>query len=335
MPIYLLVDTSGSMCVASTSMSKYAWAVQIAGGLALAALARMSPVGMVGCGERALDARPSLSRHRVFLWLHQLRHYRFDEQTTLVKKLDQLSAVLKNRAMLIVLSDLRQPEAVTRLKRLAQEHDCVALQLTDPAERGRLRAGIFRGEEAETGEAFVGHGWSRWFRDDDTAAELRRGGIDHLELPMNEPFLHRLRGFLRKTRLPREGHTMNCRLARLGLLAAVTCAGLAKAPAQKTNAPPGAIPVGMEGSRRVVLPRRQTRSRAGRRQIQDYPAHSRRFPTRYRQAVRSALLRLRARRVRLGQVPPPRRRHRADKPAADSCAHPRHPAGGSRRHADR
>ncbi len=34
--------------------------------------------------------------------------------------------------------------------------------------------------------------------DDDTAAELRRGGIDHLELPVNEPFLHRLRGFLRK-----------------------------------------------------------------------------------------------------------------------------------------
>ena len=198
MPIYLLIDTSGSMCVSSTSMSKYAWAVQIAGGLALAALARMSPVSMIGCGERALTARPSLSRHRMFLWLHQLRHYRFDEQTTLVEKLDQLSAVLTNRAMLIVLSDLRQPEAANRLKRLAQEHDCVVLQLTDPAERGRLRAGIFRGEEAETGQALVGHGWSRWFRDDDTAAELRRGGIDHLELPMNEPFLHRLRGFLRK-----------------------------------------------------------------------------------------------------------------------------------------
>ena len=198
MPIYLLIDTSGSMCVTSTSMSKYAWAVQIAGGLALAALARISPVGMIDCGERDLDARPSLSRHRMFLWLHQLRHYRFDEQTTLVEKLDQLSAVLTNRAMLIVLSDLRQPEAATRLKRLAQKHDCVVLQLTDPAERGRLRAGVFRGEEAETGEAFVGHGWSRWFRDDDTAAELRRGGIDHLELPMNEPFLHQLRGFLRK-----------------------------------------------------------------------------------------------------------------------------------------
>ena len=47
---------------------------------------------------------------------------------------------------------------------------------------------------------------------------------------------------------------MNCRLAKLGLLAAVICAGLAKPPAQDTSAPPGTIPVGMEGSLFVVLP---------------------------------------------------------------------------------
>ena len=47
---------------------------------------------------------------------------------------------------------------------------------------------------------------------------------------------------------------MNCRLAKLGLLAAVICAGLAKPPAQDTSAPPETIPVGMEGSRMVILP---------------------------------------------------------------------------------
>ena len=47
---------------------------------------------------------------------------------------------------------------------------------------------------------------------------------------------------------------MNCRLAKLGLLAAVICAGLPKPPAQDTSAPPGTIPVGMEGRITIPLP---------------------------------------------------------------------------------
>ncbi|MEC7883677.1 MAG: DUF58 domain-containing protein [Verrucomicrobiota bacterium] len=197
MPVYLLVDTSGSMCVSSVNTSKYAWAVQIAGGLALASLARMSPVGIVGCGERTFNSKPSLSRHQMFLWLHQLRHFRFDERTTLTEKLEQLSKILSNRVMLIVLSDLKQPKVIDRLKLLSQKHDCVVLQLIDPAEFGRLQTGIFRGEEAETKQTFVGHSRSRWFGEE-TANELRQGGIDHLELKINQPFIHSLRGFLRK-----------------------------------------------------------------------------------------------------------------------------------------
>lgn len=46
---------------------------------------------------------------------------------------------------------------------------------------------------------------------------------------------------------------MNCRLAKLGLVAVTAFAGLAKPTAQETNAPPEAIPVGIEGSRMVVL----------------------------------------------------------------------------------
>jgi uncharacterized protein (DUF58 family) len=198
MPVYLLLDTSASMCVTSQRLSKYAWAVQVAGGLALAALSRVSPVAIIGCGERDLRGRPSLSRDLVFQWLHHLRRYRLDEKTALGLSLRELSSVIENRALVIVLSDLHDPEALPALKLMAQEHDCVVLQLQDPAERGRLGGGIFRAEEAETGEAFVTHGRSRWFNEEQTERELKRSGIDHLVLRIDEPFVPKLRGFLRR-----------------------------------------------------------------------------------------------------------------------------------------
>lgn len=198
MPVYLLVDTSASMCVTSQRLSKYAWAVQLAGGLALSALARMSPVGVIGCGERSVGAQCTLSRELVFLWLHSLRHYRFDEGTQLARRVRELSGVLENRSLVMVLSDLHDADSIPALKLMAQEHDCVVLQLQDPAELGRIDGGIFRGEEAESGRHFVGHGRSRWLDPDATVQQLRSGGIDHLALRTDLPFLPKLRGFLRR-----------------------------------------------------------------------------------------------------------------------------------------
>ena len=197
-PVYLVVDTSASMCVSSQRMSKYAWAVKLAGALALAALSRISPVGLIGGGERDLDSRATLSRQRVFLWLHRLRRYRLDERTTVGRRLEQLAGLLEARALVFVLSDLHDPEAVPALKLLAQEHDCVALQLQDPAERGRIGGGVFRAREAETGRGFVATGRSRWLEHDAIARELKQGGIDHLVLAIEQAFLPRLRGYLRR-----------------------------------------------------------------------------------------------------------------------------------------
>jgi len=197
-PVYLLLDTSASMCVTSQRISKYAWAVQIAGGLALASLSRISPVGLMGCGERDLDVRPSLARDQVFQWLHKLRRFRLDEQTTLGRRLRQLTAVIENRSLIIILSDLHDPEALPALKPLAHGHDCIVLQFQDPAEGGRFGGGIFRAEEAETGEAFIAHGRSRWFDGNYVQDELKHAGIDHLLLRTDQAFLPKLRGFLRR-----------------------------------------------------------------------------------------------------------------------------------------
>lgn len=197
MPIYLLVDTSASMTVSSARLSKYAWAVQIAGGLALACLARASPVGLLGVGERDLRRLPSLSREQVYEWLFQLRRFRLNERTAITARVCELGATLTNRATVIILSDLHDPEALPALRLLGQRHDVIALQLVDPAEHDLRGAGIFLAQEAETGETFATHGRRRWLDPERVADDLKRGRIDHLLLRVDRPFLHKLSHFFR------------------------------------------------------------------------------------------------------------------------------------------
>ncbi len=196
MPLYLLLDTSASMCVTSQPMSKYAWAVQIATGIALAAQANVTPVGLLGCGARELHVRPTLSRNVVMEWSHQLRHHDFLEDTSLAARAREVAPSLKRRTMVIVLSDLHDPEAFPALQVLAQEHDVIVLHLQDPAETGVRGAGLFRGVEAESGRAFVGHGRRAWVNAAGWKSELTRFGIDYLHLPTDEPILGKLRHFL-------------------------------------------------------------------------------------------------------------------------------------------
>jgi uncharacterized protein (DUF58 family) len=196
MPIYLLVDTSASMCVTSQLMSKYAWAVQVAGGLSLAAVDHMNPVGIMTVGERDLHHTPTLARNSLMQWMHQLRHYRFGEGTTLGRKIRELIPRVEQRCLFIVLSDLHDPDAIPAIKLMAHDHDCVVLHFEDPAERGQTGGGIFRAVEAETGQAFVAHGRSRWFGDEDAHA-LARAGVDYLNLRTDAPIVPRLRHFMK------------------------------------------------------------------------------------------------------------------------------------------
>ncbi len=195
MPVYLLVDTSASMAVGSTRLTKYAWAVQIAGGIALAGIERVSPVGVLGVGGRELKVKPSLARDRILQWLHQLRGYRLNEPTTLGSRLAELAPSLTSRALLVVLSDLHDPTALPALKLAAQRHDCVVIQLVDPAERGLPGAGFVLAREPETGRETVTRA-KRAFADPEQVADaLRRSGIDNLQLSTAGPVAHKLRHF--------------------------------------------------------------------------------------------------------------------------------------------
>jgi uncharacterized protein (DUF58 family) len=105
---------------------------------------------------------------------------------------------LQGRTLIIVLSDLHDPEAFAALQVLAQEHDCIVLHLQDPAEKGVKGAGLFRGVEAESGRAFVGHGRRGFVDAEAWKGELTRFGIDYLHLPTEQPILGKLRHFLKR-----------------------------------------------------------------------------------------------------------------------------------------
>jgi uncharacterized protein (DUF58 family) len=195
-PVYLVVDTSASMTVSSTRRSKYALALHVAGGLALACLERVSPVGVIGAGDREFRVEPSLSRDRVLQWVLELRSYRFDEGTALGHRLVELRQSLTQRSLLLVLSDLHDPSGVQALKLFGQEQDVIALQLQDPAELGLGRVGYLRGQEAETGRTFVTTGRQAWVDPALVERELRKAGVDHMVLRTDLPFVARLRHFL-------------------------------------------------------------------------------------------------------------------------------------------
>ncbi|MEM6672158.1 MAG: DUF58 domain-containing protein [Planctomycetota bacterium] len=197
MPAWILFDTSGSMTFTSTSMSKYQLAAQVAGGLAFACLDRVSPVGLLGTGERDIRVRPSLSKDEVMQWLVALRRYRVGERTTLSRRITELNARLQNRALVFVLSDLHDEGAVDALKLMGQVHDVIAIQFVDPAEVDLRGAGFLRAEEAESGETFVTHGRRTFTDPDETSAQLRRGGIDTLTVWTDRPFAQNLRLFLK------------------------------------------------------------------------------------------------------------------------------------------
>lgn len=197
MPCYLLIDTSASMAVSSTWRSKYATAVQLAGGLAFAALDRASPVGMVALGTRELRIEPSLGASQVWQWLHKLRRFRLDEGTAFSRRLGELGPSLASRALIIVISDLHDEDALPGLKLLAQRHDCIVIQLQDPAEDKMRGAGFLRAREAETGRSFVTHGSRPGVNVEEHVRALRRSGVDHLRLQTDKPVIHPLRTFLR------------------------------------------------------------------------------------------------------------------------------------------
>jgi len=197
MPLLLVVDTSASMRVSAGSHGKFRLACQLAGGLALAGLGRASPVGLVEAGPGALRLAPTLDRSAILVGLHRLRGAPPGGRADLAAALLAARPLAGGRMLMIVISDLYEEDVVAAVQRQALEHDVVVLQPIDPAERGRLRAGLLDVQEAESATRRPASSWSVWADPLAHGQTLRAAGVDHLPLPCDQPIAATLRRFLR------------------------------------------------------------------------------------------------------------------------------------------
>jgi len=194
--VYILVDTSASMAVGSTPLTKHHIAVWAAGAIGLVAQRRLSPVALVGAGEREVRVAPSLARNDLWRALEPLRAPGLSEGTKLAERLEVLLAHATRQSVIIVLSDLHDSEAVTVLRKAGHLHDCAVVHLQDPTEAGRLRAGFFCGTESESGASFLGSSRRHWETGEGVRRDLVRAGIDYLQLSTDEQVVPKLRHFL-------------------------------------------------------------------------------------------------------------------------------------------
>jgi len=194
--IFIVIDTSASMNVGSHRLTKHDLAIWIGAAIGLLGQRRMSPVGLLGGGERETRLDPSLKRTDLWHALEPLRAGSPTEATRLGDRLRSLAPRASRASMVVIISDFHDPEAGGAVRRLAQRHDCIAIHLHDPAEAGRLNAGFFRGREAETGRTFIARGRTRWSSADAVKDELIRAGVSYLRLSPDRAFVAPLRHFL-------------------------------------------------------------------------------------------------------------------------------------------
>lgn len=194
--VLLLLDTSASMGVGSTRLTKHDLGVWLAAAIGLIAQRRLSPTAVIGAGERTTRFEPSLLASDLWQALEPLRSSSDTEQTALGERLNDVVVRARRSSVIVVISDLHDPDAVPAIRLAAQRHDVIVLELRDPVEHGRLRAGYFRGREAETGRTFIGHGRQQWFEKDETGQSLARAGASWLRLETGAAFIPPLRYFL-------------------------------------------------------------------------------------------------------------------------------------------
>lgn len=208
LPLYLMLDHSGSMDVANGPSVKWAYAVRCAAALGRLAISSQDAVGLTLLGDGVSDHRvPRTGRTHFQNFLGALGSHSPSGNGQLAEALGEAAGHCRRRGMVVVFSDFfDDPDrTIAALARLgSQRHDVTAFQILDPYELELPKSGDLEIEDAETGkilrlsaaEVRAAHqsAVARWR--DDFAARCRAAGVDHFQVSSNDPIAGALVKFL-------------------------------------------------------------------------------------------------------------------------------------------
>jgi uncharacterized protein (DUF58 family) len=151
--VMLVVDVSGSERYGTVRRFKSELASELAAVLTMSAIRNNDRVGVLLFTDRVEHVVPPRKGRRQGLRVIRdlLVHQPAGTGTDLPNAVAYLSRVLAHRAIVFVISDFLDVELEAPLKRLARQHDVVAVTVTDPSELELPDAGLVRFRDPETG----------------------------------------------------------------------------------------------------------------------------------------------------------------------------------------
>jgi uncharacterized protein (DUF58 family) len=151
--VMLAVDLSGSERFGTRSRFKSELAVELAAVLAMSAVRNNDRVGVVLFTDRVEHVVPPRKgrRHALRVLRDLLGFEPAGRGTDVGGALEYLTRLLAHHAIVFVISDFQSADIERPLKRLAQQHDVVAVTVDDPSERTLPDVGLARFVDPETG----------------------------------------------------------------------------------------------------------------------------------------------------------------------------------------
>ncbi|HZQ82771.1 MAG TPA: DUF58 domain-containing protein [Gaiellaceae bacterium] len=206
---WLVLDASESMAFGTAERRKADVAEGVAIAVGYAATRRGNRLGTIAFGEEAKVEPPRQGRRALLDTLQVLRELPTGGTGSLREALELANRVVKQRALVIVVSDFRGPLDWQReLLRLAGRHTVAAVEIRDPREQELADVGELRLVDPETGRQLRVDTSDRRLRERfaAAAAEERAGlvrllstvGVRHVALSTEGDWLRPLTAFLRR-----------------------------------------------------------------------------------------------------------------------------------------